>query len=258
MAAVAAALRPDDMAFLHYRDGAFQVMRSGQVPGVTPVRDMLCGFATVVDDPISGGRHKVLGSKVLMIPPQTSTIASHLPKAVGAAYSIGLARRHPPEHKVLADDSLIMCSFGDASVNHSTAQGAINAAAWAAFQSVPMPLMLVCEDNQIGISTRTPDGWIAANFGARPGLKYFHADGLDLFDTYKVAREAANMCAAGGGLHSCISRWSAFMATPVRTSSKAICPNPSMKHGKIMTAAAFGAAFGRGGCQHAGPVAGDL
>ena len=191
MAAVAAALRPDDMAFLHYRDGAFQVMRSGQVPGVTPVRDMLCGFATVVDDPISGGRHKVLGSKVLMIPPQTSTIASHLPKAVGAAYSIGLARRHPPEHKVLADDSLIMCSFGDASVNHSTAQGAINAAAWAAFQSVPMPLMLVCEDNQIGISTRTPDGWIAANFGARPGLKYFHADGLDLFDTYKVAREAA-------------------------------------------------------------------
>ena len=191
MAAVAAALRTDDMAFLHYRDGAFQVMRSGQVPGVTPVRDMLCGFATVVDDPISGGRHKVLGSKVLMIPPQTSTIASHLPKAVGAAYSIGLARRHPPEHKVLADDSLIMCSFGDASVNHSTAQGAINAAAWAAFQSVPMPLMLVCEDNQIGISTRTPDGWIAANFAAKPGLKYFHANGLDLFDTYKVAREAA-------------------------------------------------------------------
>ena len=34
MAAVAAALRPDDMAFLHYRDGAFQTMRSSQVEGV--------------------------------------------------------------------------------------------------------------------------------------------------------------------------------------------------------------------------------
>ncbi len=192
MAAVATGLRPDDMAFLHYRDGAFQVMRSAQVPGVTPVRDMLSGFAVSSDDPISGGRHKVLGSKALMIPPQTSTIASHLPKAVGAAYSIGLARRHPPEHQVLADDSLIMCSFGDASVNHSAALGAINAAAWAAYLSVPMPLMLVCEDNQIGISTRTPMGWIAANFAARPGLKYFHADGLDLYDTYKVAREAAD------------------------------------------------------------------
>ena len=31
MAAVASALRPDDMAFLHYRDGAFQTRRSAQV-----------------------------------------------------------------------------------------------------------------------------------------------------------------------------------------------------------------------------------
>ena len=38
MAAVAAALRPTDMAFLHYRDGAFQTMRSDQVPGTTPAR----------------------------------------------------------------------------------------------------------------------------------------------------------------------------------------------------------------------------
>ena len=39
-----------------------------------------------------------------------------------------------------------MCNFGDASSNHSTAQGAINAAAWAAFQSVPMPIVFICED----------------------------------------------------------------------------------------------------------------
>ncbi|MEL6680215.1 MAG: thiamine pyrophosphate-dependent enzyme, partial [Pseudomonadota bacterium] len=120
MAAVARALRPTDMAFLHYRDAAFQVFRAGQVPGQDPVGDILLSFAAAKDDPISGGRHKVLGSKVLAIPPQTSTIASHLPKAVGAAYSIGLARRHPPEHRALEDDGLIMCSFGDASANHST------------------------------------------------------------------------------------------------------------------------------------------
>ena len=40
------------------------------------------------EDPISGGRHKVIGSKKLNIPPQTSTIASHLPKAVGTAFSM--------------------------------------------------------------------------------------------------------------------------------------------------------------------------
>ncbi len=192
MAAVASALRPTDMAFLHYRDGAFQTRRSAQVPGTTPTWDMLLSFATSTEDPISGGRHKVLGSKSLMIPPQTSTIASHLPKAVGAAYSIGLACRHAPEHKVLANDGLVMCSFGDASSNHSTAQGAINTACWTSYQSVPLPLLFVCEDNGIGISTRTPKGWVAANYQNKPGLKYFHANGLDLFNVYHAASEAAD------------------------------------------------------------------
>ncbi|WP_136163183.1 thiamine pyrophosphate-dependent enzyme [Sphingomonas flavalba] len=191
MAAVAAALRPTDMAFLHYRDAAFQIERSTQVPGQSIAWDMLLSFACSAEDPISGGRHKVLGSKALNIPPQTSTIASHLPKAVGAAYSIGLARRVPPEHKALAEDAIVVCSFGDASANHSTAQGAFNTAQWTAFQSVPLPLLFVCEDNGIGISTRTPSGWIGASFSARPGLRYFACDGLDLYDTFRVASEAA-------------------------------------------------------------------
>ena len=191
MAAVASALRTDDMAFLHYRDGAFQTRRSAMVPSVDAARDMLLSFATAASDPISGGRHKVLGSRALNIPPQTSTIASHLPKAVGAAYSIPMAKRRAPEHKALSDDSIVMCSFGDASANHSTAQGAINTACWTSFQSVPLPLLFVCEDNGIGISTRTPKGWIRANFAHKPGLTYFEANGLDIFDTYRAAREAA-------------------------------------------------------------------
>ncbi|MCB2109411.1 MAG: MFS transporter [Defluviimonas sp.] len=191
MAAVAAALRPTDMAFLHYRDAAFQIARAGQVPGQSIAWDMLLSFACSSEDPISGGRHKVLGSKTLSIPPQTSTIASHLPKAVGAAYAIGAARRHPPEHRVMADDGLVCCSFGDASANHSTAQGAFNTAQWTAYQSIPLPLLFVCEDNGIGISTKTPRGWIAATFSQRPGLGYFACNGLDIYETYRVAREAA-------------------------------------------------------------------
>jgi 2-oxoisovalerate dehydrogenase E1 component len=180
------------MAFLHYRDAAFQIARADQVPGQSIAWDTLLSFACSSEDPISGGRHKVLGSKALTIPPQTSTIASHLPKAVGAAYSIGAARRHRPEHAVLDDDGLIVCSFGDASANHSTAQGAFNTAAWTAYQSIPLPLLFVCEDNGIGISVETPKGWIEANFANRPGLEYFSCDGLDLFDTYRVASQAAH------------------------------------------------------------------
>jgi 2-oxoisovalerate dehydrogenase E1 component len=156
------------------------------------MRDMLLSFACSSDDPTSGGRHKVLGSRLLMIPPQTSTIASHLPKAVGAAHSITLARRNRPDHAVLARDGIAMCSFGDASLNHSTAQGAINAACWTSVQGVPLPLLFVCEDNGIGISTRTPAGWVRASVSARPGLKYFEADGLDIFAAFAAAQEAAD------------------------------------------------------------------
>ncbi len=191
MAAVAAGLRPTDMAFLHYRDAAFQIHRAAQVEGTRPIRDLVLSLLASTDDPISGGRHKVLGSHPLNIPPQTSTIASHLPKAVGAAYSIGLTRRLETARKVLADDSLVVCSFGDASLNHASAQVAINTAGWTAFQGVPLPLLMVCEDNGIGISVRTPPGWVEASVSGRAGLNYRRCDGLDAVDTRRTVADAA-------------------------------------------------------------------
>jgi 2-oxoisovalerate dehydrogenase E1 component len=188
-AACALAFRPTDMAFLHYRSAAFVIQRSKQLPGQTPLYDMLLSFAAAAEDPVSGGRHKVLGSKSLFIPPQTSTIASHLPKAVGATFSITLSNK-VDVNNVIPKDAVIVCNFGDASANHSTAQGAINAAAWAAYQSVPLPLVLICEDNGIGISTATPKGWIQANFEHRPGLHYIQCDGLNIVDTYAKTQQA--------------------------------------------------------------------
>lgn len=182
--------RITDMAFLHYRSGALLIQRSKQRPGETPLYDMLLSFVASSEDPISGGRHKVLGSRTLLVPPQTSTIASHLPKAMGAAHALGLARVLPPDGISLPQDSVILCNFGDASANHSTAQGAINAAGWAAYQNSPMPIVFVCEDNGIGISTSTPRGWIHASFSARAGLHYLYCDGTDLLDSVRGVRAA--------------------------------------------------------------------
>ncbi len=190
-AAYGLTFRPTDMAFLHYRSGAFMIERSRQLSGETILYDMLLSFAASSDDPTSGGRHKVLGSKRLNIPPQTSTIASHLPKAVGAALSIPLTQRLELASE-MPSDSVVLCNFGDASANHASAQSAINSACWAAYQQVPLPLVFICEDNGIGISTRTPKGWIAASFSQRASLKYFYCDGRDILDTYKVSKEAAD------------------------------------------------------------------
>lgn len=192
-ALVARLARHTDPAFLHYRSGGFMAERFRKLPGMDPVMDAALSFAASRDDPASGGRHKVWGSKPLWVLPQTSTIASHLPKALGTALAIESGRRIG--HTLpIPEDSVVICSFGDASANHATAQTAFNTAAWAAYQRLPAPILFVCEDNGIGISVKTPDGWIAQSFAHRPGLDYFFADGLDLVEGHAQVERALAHC----------------------------------------------------------------
>jgi 2-oxoisovalerate dehydrogenase E1 component len=190
-AAVAAALRHTDPALLHYRSGGFFLARARQVGGRDAVRDVLLGIVAATEEPISGGRHKVFGRHDLNIIPQTSTIASHLPRSIGVAFSIARARRLGVACP-WPEDAVTVCSFGDASANHSTAVGAVNATLHAAYQGLPMPLLFVCEDNGIGISVKTPPGWIAQSYGHREGLEYFAADGTDVAATFDAATAAAS------------------------------------------------------------------
>jgi 2-oxoisovalerate dehydrogenase E1 component len=192
-AMVARLTRHTDPAFLHYRSGGFMAERFRKLPGMDPIMDSALSFAASKDDPISGGRHKVWGSRPLWVLPQTSTIASHLPKAFGTAVAIEQARRIG--HALpIPDDSIAICSFGDASSNHATAQTAFNAAAWTAYQKLPAPVLFVCEDNGIGISVKTPNGWIEQNFSGRRDLDYFYADGLDLAEGYGQVAAAVEHC----------------------------------------------------------------
>ncbi len=192
-AALAHMLRPTDMAFLHYRSGGFLIERQRQCEGATPLWDMALSFVASSEDPVSGGRHKVLGALNACVPPQTSTIASHLPKAFGAAFSIPLARKLGKKDCPLPHDGVVVASFGDASANHSTAVGAINAAANTAFRHYPLPLILMCEDNGIGISVPTPSGWIEANYKNRAGLHYISGDSLEMLDALRAAKEAEHV-----------------------------------------------------------------
>ncbi len=188
-AAVSAALRTTDPALLHYRSGAFFVHRARRVPELDPILDVLLGVVAAAADPISGGRHKVYGSKAANIIPQTSTVASHLPRAVGLAFSLERAARLGVSSEWPAD-SVVLCSFGDASANHSTATGAINAAVHTAHQGVAVPVLFLCEDNGIGLSVPTPSDWIESAYGSRPGLRYFDADGCDPVDAMTTAAAA--------------------------------------------------------------------
>jgi 2-oxoisovalerate dehydrogenase E1 component len=202
-AAVAVALRPTDPALLHYRSGGFYCARAAQAGDMDPVRDILRGLVAASTEPIAGGRHKVFGHPDLAMIPTTSTIASHLPRAVGLAY--GIEQAHPRSSaragaavagardrtRVWPDDAIVVCSFGDASVNHAVAQAGFTASGWLDRTGIRLPLLYVCEDNGLGISVRSPDGWVEAVLRSRPGVRYTAADGCEPATVYDAAVEAA-------------------------------------------------------------------
>jgi 2-oxoisovalerate dehydrogenase E1 component len=178
-----------DPAIVHYRSAAFQLERAAQANNANALHDILLSLVASSEDPTSGGRHKVLGGKTMGIIPSTSTIASHLPRAIGLAFAI--ERQNRLNRSELTDSRPIsIASFGDASLNHSTALGAINTAAWGAYQNLPTPVLFVCEDNGLGISTRTPEGWVAQRLRAQPGLKVFTASAWELFEAYSTIEAA--------------------------------------------------------------------
>ncbi|GAA4202018.1 thiamine pyrophosphate-dependent enzyme [Microbispora amethystogenes] len=189
-AAVAAALRATDPALLHYRSGAFYLARSAQAGRLAEegLRDVLLGVAASAEEPIAGGRHKVFGHPGLAVIPQTSTIASHLPRAVGVGFAIEQARAlglPSPWPR----DAVVVCGFGDASLNHASALTGLNTAAYGSHRGLRVPVLFVCEDNGLGISVRTPRDWVER--ARHPALEYFHADGCDLADAYDAATRAA-------------------------------------------------------------------
>lgn len=177
-----------DMAFLHYRSGAFFIQRAKQLV-LDGVEAILLSLVAAKEDIASGGRHKVFGSKALNLPPQTSTIASHLPKAMGAALALshrGLNKEAEKTNK----DRAILCSFGDASINHASAQTTFNAASKLTDSCYPLPLIFICEDNGLGISVKTPAHWVAKAIQGHANIAYIPVDGRNLLSLFNGAKKA--------------------------------------------------------------------
>ena len=232
--------RKTDPAFLHYRSGGFMMARSAKDKSIDPLYDAALSISASADDPISGGRHKVWGSKKLWVLPQTSTIASHLPKAMGTAVALEQAKRLKRELPI-PNDSIVVCSFGDASSNHATSLTAFNATQWTAYQKLPIPVVYVCEDNGLGISVHTPNGWVEANFKNREGLDYFQADGLDVIDSFAVVKEAIEHCRKTRRpvfLHLKLSRLLGHAGTDMETEYRSIhaIENDEAKDPLLLTA----------------------
>lgn len=199
-AAVALALRHTDPALLHYRSGGFWFARAALAAehgtDLDAVGDVLRGMLARATEPIAGGRHKVWGSLPLSVVPMTSTIGSHLPRAVGLATALG--QRGAEEDGRFPADAVVVASIGDASLNHSTVQGALNWASQQAHRGMRLPLLVVVEDNGFGISVRSPVGWVEATLAGRPHLAVAHVDGSDPGGVHAAARDLATRARRDG------------------------------------------------------------
>ena len=164
-------LEDQDLIFEYYRDVPLMLHR-----GVKP--------ETIIDQIIGNSDDKEKGrqmpshytAKDHNFMSVQSPVATNLPPAVGAAYSIKYQKK----------DGIVIATFGDGSTSTPDFHAALNLAA-----VFDLPVVFLCENNKWAISypvekqTRSEIWKKAEGYGMRGVL----VDGNDLLEMYKVAKE---------------------------------------------------------------------
>ena len=118
---VGAQLRTNDPAFLHYRSGALMMARARQLPGSTPAFDALLGIVASSRRPDRAGPPQGVGQPPALGPAADLDHRQPPPQGDGPRLQPG-AGAPPGVATDLPDDAIVLCSFGDATVNHATAR----------------------------------------------------------------------------------------------------------------------------------------
>jgi 2-oxoisovalerate dehydrogenase E1 component alpha subunit len=178
------AIRPgQDSAWLYYRDLAL-----GLALGVSPY-EVLLGALAKASDPHSGGRQLTahFSSPKLGIGTVSSVVAGHTTHAVGAAYAA----------RVLGQDSVALCSFGDGAASSGAMHEAMNLAGVQR-----LPVVFVCQNNGYAISVpqslQMPIESVARRAEAY-GMPGVSVDGFDALAVYRATQQAVERARHGEG-----------------------------------------------------------
>ena len=165
-AAVAEALRLDDMAFLHYRSAAFQIHRvEASCPARRRCWDMLLSFAASRRGPDLG--RPAQGDRIEAAVHPAADQHHRLASAQGGRR--GVQHRHRQDAEARGDRrcrAIRSCCAASATPRPTIRPRRARSTPppGPPIRARPMPIVFLCEDNGIGISTRTPRGWIEATF----------------------------------------------------------------------------------------------
>lgn len=171
--ATSAALSLKDMIFAQYREAGVLMWR-----GMT--YEQFCDQCfSNCDEPAHGRQMPVhYGSKELNFVTISSTLATQMPQASGAAYA--LKRR--------GDKACVACYFGDGAASEGDAHAAFNFAA-----TTDAPCVFICRNNGFAISTPTTDQYRGDGIASRGlgyGIPTIRVDGNDLVAVYLATKEA--------------------------------------------------------------------
>jgi 2-oxoisovalerate dehydrogenase E1 component alpha subunit len=183
VASAAVARRGHDSAWPYYRD-----MAVGLALGVHPYEFFLAALGRAAD-PHSGGRqlNAHLSSPRLRIGSVSSAIAAHIPHAVGAAYAA----------RVLGQDAVALCWFGEGASSEGATHEAMNLAAIHR-----LPVVFLCENNGYAISVPLRlqvAGESVAARAAAYGLPGQSVDGTYAAASLAATRAAVARARAGEG-----------------------------------------------------------
>jgi 2-oxoisovalerate dehydrogenase E1 component alpha subunit len=177
-------VRPgQDVLYPYYRDiGVVLTL------GITPL-DLFLGTLDKAGEPFSGGRQMPFHytSTRLRMPTPSTSIATQIPHAVGAALA----------SKIRREDAVTFCWFGDGATSKGDFHEGLS------FASIHrLPIVFICENNQYAISVpialQSPVPSVAER-AAGYGIPAERCDGMSVQETYTAVSKAVERARAGAG-----------------------------------------------------------
>ncbi|KAJ1963140.1 hypothetical protein H4R35_007279 [Dimargaris xerosporica] len=180
----AAALHPTDVIFGQYREAGALLHR-----GFSLEAFMNQCYGNALD--LGKGRQMPVhyGTRDLHFVTISSTLATQIPQASGAAYALklqGAANSNDAEPK-----RCVMCYFGDGAASEGDFHGALNMAA-----TMECPVIFFCRNNGFAISTPASEqykGDGVASRGIGYGIDTIRCDGNDVWAVYNATKKAREL-----------------------------------------------------------------
>ncbi|KAF2468504.1 thiamine diphosphate-binding protein [Lindgomyces ingoldianus] len=184
----ASVLSPSDVIFCQYRETGVYMQR-----GFTLDQFMNQLFSNAKDVGLGRNMPVHYGSSELNIHTISSTLATQIPHAAGAAYALKLQNQQQPE----VSPRIAVCYFGEGAASEGDFHAALNIAA-----TRQVPAIFICRNNGYAISTPTSEQYRGDGIAGRGpgyGMDTLRVDGNDIFAVRRATKEARRIALEDGG-----------------------------------------------------------